>query len=934
MGSGQRLTGRGPGDELLGRAEECARLDGAVEALRSGAGGVLVLRGDAGAGKSALLSYAGARAQDCRVLRVRGVQSETGLPFAALHQLCHPLTSRVAGLPDLQRAALDRVFGLHGGPMPEMFLIGVSVLSLLSDASRDLPVLCLVDDVDWLDRESAQVLGFVARRLEGEAVGVVVTARDPGPELSRLPELEIRGLGENASRALLDAATPARLDVSIGDRVITEARGNPGALAELGRGLSVTQLASGLGLLDADPAPDRSEHELLAEIRSLTEPTRLLLLVAAAEPSGDPRLVHDALAHLGLDNQPALLDQAQGLVTIDGRVTFRGLRVRSAAYRAATAEHRRAAHDALATVTSPTVHAERHAWHRAAASVVPDESVARQLEQSARASQARGDLAVAAAFLQRSVSLTGDDARRPQRALAAAAASLTAGDLDAARTFLDIAERRVEDHVQRVRCELVRARLALASDRPRNAGPLLLDAATQLESLDLPLARATYLDAWGAAVAAGDRSLLAGVSAALRRLPESGQQPGDRLLRGYSLLSSGDRPRAVPILRRAAGEIATLTSEEVRGLGWAASAVGPAIWDADLFRSSCRTQVELSREAGALTDLVRHLTALALTTAWSGDLAAADRLIGEAEVVARDTGSPAGPTAALLVAALRGSEGRARTLISATVDRARVSGRGGGVTAADWSKAVLYNGLAQYESALLSARAASSAPQPWVSVWALPELLEAAARLGDDEAAQRALADFAAATEPCRTDWALGLTARCRAVVGGSDQADDLFTEALQRLGRSGWRPEVARAHLLYGEWLRREGRRVDARRQLRAAHEQFESIGMEAFAERAGRELLATGETARRRADSAPPTTELTPQELQISLLVSDGLSNTEVGARLFLSPRTVEWHLRKVFAKLSISSRRQLPEALPDGSSPELIARERRPAGVASRC
>jgi DNA-binding CsgD family transcriptional regulator len=787
------------------------------------------------------------------------------------------------------------------------------VLSLLSDASEERPLFCVVDDAQWLDRASAQVLGFVARRLLAEQILLLFGARQPGQELLGLPELEVSGLSAVDAGVLLDSVTHSRLDQRIRDRIVAETHGNPLALLELPRGLSLTQMAGGFGLLRGDTLPGRIEQSFLNRIEELPSDTRKLLLVAAAEPVGDPALVWRAAERLGIVADAAVVAGVDGLLSVDDRVTFRHPLVRSAVYRAAKANDRRAAHLALAEVTDERVDPDRRAWHLASAATAPDEAVAAELERSAKRAQARGGLAATAAFLQRSVGLTGEGSQRVDRAIAAAAASLHAGDFDAAGRLLSIAETDPHNEFQGARTQLVRSQIAFASGLGGDAPPLLLAAAKRLEQFDMDLARETYLTAWGAAVFAAEEVSLLMISRAVGALPP---QPGvkraiDLVLEGSALLITGERAAAIPAMQLAAAAVVTLPPEDVLRWGWVATGVAAAIWDDELMRTMFRRQVDLVRASGALTELAIHLSTLGLATSWTGDFRTAADIIAEADIMAAATGVPLAPFPALRLAALRGREADAAPLIERTLKESTAGGQGMGVTSAHWGAAVLYNGLARYDEALRSARATTEVAEPWVSIWVLPELVEAAVRVGEEDVALAALGRLVDAAQPCGTDWALGISARSRALLSEGDTAEQLYEEAVERLGRTQLRPELARAHLLYGEWLRRQGRRIDARTQLRTAHDMFATIGMEAFAERARRELMATGQTVRKRTAEAAGSDELTPQERQIALLVRDGLSNPEVGARLFLSPRTVEWHLRKVFAKLSISSRRQLRDA-----------------------
>jgi DNA-binding CsgD family transcriptional regulator len=903
---------------LVGRVPERAVLDQMIAAVRTGESRVLVVHGTPGVGKSALLQYLESSATGLRVLDAVGVESEMELAFATLHQLCVPLLDRLQVLPAPQRAALETVFGMRAGTPPERFLVGLAVLSLLSDASDRNPVLCVVDNAQWMDRASAQVLGFVARRLLAESVALVFATRQRSQDLLGLPELEVTGLGTADAHVLLNSVTHAGLDQRIRDRIVAEARGNPLALLELPRELTVTQLAGGFGLLH-----NRIDHKIqqsfLTRIEELPEQSRLLLLVAAAEPVGDPTLVWRAAERLGVTSTTALDDQTDGLVSFDVRVVFRHPLVRSAVYRAARMADRRAVHLALAEVTDPHVDPDRRAWHLASAAAEPDETVAAELERSADRAQARGGLAAAAAFLQRSVALTTDPARRAARAVAAADASVRAGDLTAARSLVDIAEFDAQDEFLRVRAHLVRGRIAYASGYNDEAPAMLLSAAQRLQPFDMDLARETYLLAWGtAASGAGAGDSLVAISRAIRALPppDGSPRPVDLVLAGCALLVTEGRSAAIGTLRRAMAALVGLPVPDLLKWGWAACGVSPAVWDEQVMYDTYARAVEAVRAAGNLAELPIYLACLGSANSVIGDFATAAAIFTEAEAVASATGIPTAPHTTLVLTALQGKEAETSELIAATTEQTGAAGRLTGITTAHWAAAILYNGLARHDDALSAAQASAQLAHVIVSVWVLPELIEAAVRVGDDDIAHDALDRLAAAAEPCDTDWAQGILARCRALLN-EGAPDDLYRQAIERLGRTRLRPELARAHLLYGEWLRRQSRRVDARQQLRAAYDMFVSIGMAAFAERARRELLACGEKVQKSAVEASSADELTPQEKQIALLVREGLSNPEIGAQLFLSPRTVEWHLRKIFTKLSITSRRQLREALPVSDS-----------------
>jgi DNA-binding CsgD family transcriptional regulator len=751
-------------------------------------------------------------------------------------------------------------------------------------------------------------------------------AREPGEELLHVSELEVAGVRNGDARALLSSAVRFKLDERVRDRIIAETRGNPLALLELPRGLTARQLAGGFGLVEAQALAGRIEESFVRRIEALSEDARHLLLAAAAEPVGDPLLLLAAAQRLGIAVS-AVDAETDGLLAFGERVTFRHPLVRSAVYRTATSEQRREVHLALAEATDRTADPDRRAWHLATAAAGPDEAVAAALEESAGRAQARGGLAAAAAFLHRSVVLSGDPEQRVRRALAAAQASLDAGMFEDALQLLATAEAGTLDELQTAHVDLLSGQIAFASRMGPTAPPLLLKAAKRLERLDPELARDTYLDAWGAAFFAGrlaSAGNLAEVSRAAKTAPRSPppRRASDLMLDGLSTLGTDGRAAAAPLLRRSMAafvEEASPRQENFRW-GWLTTISAKLIWDEDRWHTVSARFLREGRDAGALARLPIDLTDWAFLATWCGDFGAAAIAIAELEAITKATGTQFAPYAQLLLAAFRGQT-EALPLIESTIRDAGTSGQELGVQWAEWVSAILFNGLARYDRALASAlRAADETPQLQFSPWASTELVEAAVRSARPDVASGALERVISATAPCETDWSWGIQARCRALLGEGESAERLYREAIERLARTRLRPELARAHLLYGEWLRRENRRVDARAQLHAAHDQFASIGMEAFAARARAELEATGEKVRRR--TVETRDDLTAQERQISALARQGLSNPEIGARLFLSPRTVEWHLHNVFTKLDIRSRRELAGALPSSDSHAVLA------------
>ncbi|MEU8233058.1 AAA family ATPase [Actinoplanes sp. NPDC048967] len=696
---------------MTDRHNERQLLNRLVDAVRAGESQALVVRGAPGVGKTVLLDHlAGlASASGCRLVRVSGMQSEMELPFAGLHQLCAPMLSRTDRLPAPQRDALRTAFGLAAGPPPDRLMVGLAALSLLAGVATERPLICVIDDVQWLDQASAQALGFAARRLAADPVGLVLAVRDPSVHLAGLPELEVTGLRPEDARALLDSALSGPLDTRVRDLIVAETRGNPLALLELPRGLTPAELAGGFGLPGAAALTSRIEDSFRRQLDALPEPTRRLLQLAAADPSGDRALV------------------------------------------------------------------------------------------------------------------------------------------------------------------------------------------------------------WRAAGQHAGSDVLLEISHAVRALPAPGgdPRPQDLLLDGLARLAVDGHTAANPILRRAAAAVAELPVEDVLRWGWMAASATALLWDFDGMHAMAGRQVELVRSAGALARLPLHLAQLGITRPWMGDLAGTASLIAEIDSVAAATGSPTPPYTQLRLLAFEGDEAKASASIGEAVEQATEAGQGLAAAWAHWSAAVLYNGLARYPEAVSAARQATAfSLNPWMAMWAMPELVEAAARCDEPELARRALERLTATTQPSGLDTALGIEARCRALVSDGPVAETLYCEAIDRLSRTRLRPDLARAHLLFGEWLRRQARRLEARAQLRTAREMFAGIGMQAFAERARHELVATGEAVRR--STVNSHLALTPQEAHIARLARDGRTNPEIGSQLFLSARTVEWHLRKVFTKLGIKSRRELHPAL----------------------
>ena len=906
--------------KLIDRQAERGVLEGLLEAIRAGESRALVVSGEAGVGKTALLEYLSQQASGCRLARAAGVQSEVELPFAGLHQLCAPMLDNLPHLPRPQREALRTAFGISAGSAPDRFLVGLAVLSLLSDAAEQQPLVCVVDDEQWLDRASAHVLGFVARRLVAESVGLIFAARVPSSELMGLPELAVEGLSESDARALLDAALAGPVDSPVLDRIVAETRGNPLALLELSRAVSPRQVAGGFWLPGAVRLSGGIEEHFRQRIEALPTTTRRLLLIAAAEPVGDPALLWRAAAQMEIDAAAAVPAVEANLVEVGSRVRFRHPLVRSVVYGSALPQERREVHAALGDATDLQRDADRRAWHRANAAPGPDEEVAEELERSAGRARARGGLAAAAAFLERATVLSVGSPRRTERALAAASAKIKAGEFAAARDLLSVAESGSPDDFQQARIDLMEAELALLTNRGSDAPSLLLKAARRLESIDADLSRATYLQALSSGYFAGRLATGGGAvevarAAATTPPPTHAPRASDFLLDGLVAHYNSGYDAGLPILRKGLQAFsAGMPDDEELRWHWVAGIVARHVWDDERWHSLSERHVQLARSVGALSELPVALNSRAFMLLFAGDLTGAAALIQELQPAIEATGTRLAPYAALGLAVLSGRSGEANALIENITRDVTPRGEGIGLTVVDWAHAVLNNALGNYQEALRSAaRSTGYLREMTAPTWAMAELIEAATRSGQDDVAADALARLADTTSVSDTDWGRGIEARSRALLSEGDTAEHLYREAIDHLSRCRVRADLARAHLLYGEWLRRQRRRVDARTELGIALEMLESMGMEAFAERARRELQATGEKARKRAISTS-NEGLTPQEWQVARLARDGLSNPEIGARLFISARTVQYHLRKVFAKLGINSRSQLDQALAD--------------------
>jgi DNA-binding CsgD family transcriptional regulator len=899
---------------LFGREGEIAVLERLLNTVREGHGAVLMVDGESGVGKTALLQYAFGAAQDFRVVRTAGVEGEMELDYAALQRLCSPLLEYSDRLPDPQRDALDVAFGRSAGQAPNAFFVGLAVLGLLSEAAVEQPLLCVVDDAQWLDGASMRALALIARRLLAERVALIFATRSVSNGLARFPQLRVGPLGRRDARALLESVLPARLDESVLEQIVAETGGSPLALLELPRGLSPAQLAGGFGLTAALPLSAGIEESFRRRLERLPRDARRLLLLAAADPLGDPALLWRAAQELDVGETAANVVESAGLLTLNGAATFRHPLVRSAVYGSAEPSERREVHRALANATDPQLDPDRRAWHRAQAASVPDEDVAADLERSAAQAQARGGYAAAAAFLERAVELSPEPSSRARRALAAAQAKFQAGGLDEALGLLTTAESStaVDDRV-RGQVQRLRAQIAFASSRGSDATPRLLSVAQELEPVDPSLARATYLEALVAATFVGrlargvgavdvSRAALAGPP-----MPPSAG-PSDLLLQGLAVRFTDGLTAGAPLLKAALSAFqseAMLPAEEARWL-WFASSVALDLWDDASWTALSTRQLDLVRQTGEVSALPFVLSIRSGVYAYLGDLRNAALLEEELRAAIEATGIAAVPYGRLSIAALRGDVAGFSELVRTVVGEAEARGEGLALTVTEFLSGTLYNGLGRYEDALAAVVPSERFYTEGPAIWALTELIEAAARLGQPERARSAFEHVEETTRAAGTDWALGIEARSRALLSDGDDAEELYEEAITRLGRTSIRVQLARTHLLYGEWLRRERRRVDARAELRTAYELFRDFGVDAFAERARLELEATGEHARKR--TVDTLGQLTPQELQIARLAAEGHTNKEIATRLFISASTVEYHLRKAFRKLGVTSRTQL--------------------------
>jgi DNA-binding CsgD family transcriptional regulator len=899
---------------FVNRETELEAVEGLLAAARGGSSAVLVLRGAPGVGKTMLLEHAIGRASGFRVGQVGGVDSEFDLPYAALHQLLIPFLEEIEGLPGPQRDSLASTLGLIEVERSDRFLTALAVLTLLSNAAKDMGLLCAVDDAEWLDEASAQVLSFVARRLVSEEIAMLFTfgaAHPTSVALAPFRELNVEGLSQVASRDLLDREVEGTLDSGVRDRLVIEAAGNPLALIELAQLLTTEQLAGLAPLPKALPLGDRLEESLMRNVRGLSSDARSILVLVATERSGDPSLLRRAADGLGLSQ--TAIDDAESVLRLGTQITFRHGFVRSAVYALASETTRRDAHLALAEAMDPDADEDRIAWHRAAASVEADETVADDLEASARKARDRGGHAAAAAVLELAAELTPSPSRRAARLLVAAEADLAAGALSKAETLLSQVTPKLLDDKQHADAQRLRGTLALARGDDGGSSTLLIEAARVLAPFDLRKARDTCLDALATTMFAGRLASDGGMREAVecaRSMPEPTQTTAaDVLVDAFATLVDEGSAAAAPALRRGVGLAGE--SDNLRAIGPAFEAAFE-LWDDEALHTLAQRRVDLARGSGAFVALPNALSQLGAYEVLVGRFDAAEACFEEGDEISAATGcvgilgkTGVGP---LVLAAWRGQDARTRALAEVCSRDGTARGFGTFVGFAQSALSVLELGLGRYHEAMIAVQDASL--DQILVTRTLPDLVEAAVRCGEEQLATQAAGELAESTTASGTDWALGVLAQSQALLVAGREAEGLYREAIDRLQRSRARTQLARARLVYGEWLRRERRRRDAREELRAASQLFESMGALAFADRAQSELAATGERVHRR---TPETLELlTPQERRIATLVSEGAPNAEVAAQLFISSRTVEYHLAKVFRKLRVSSRSELDRSL----------------------
>jgi len=908
--------------DLIGRVNECAQVDELLASARCGLGGTLVIRGDAGIGKTALIEYAIRSGDDFLLIRLTGVEAEREIAFAALHRLLTPILHQIERLPPPQRDALNSALGLAEGPPADRFLLGLGVLSLAANAVRAVKrMLCVFDDAHWIDRETLDVLAFWGRRLHADGTAVLFAERDEpamSSPLDGFPMLHLDGLNPTAARQLLSSVARPDLDADVADRLIADTRGNPLALLELGKDLTADQLIGAVAGPSPLPMSRQLEQRFVRKVRALPVETQMMLLLCAADSSGEAALLWRAAAIVGLTPAAADPAEAEQLVVLDTHVTFRHPLIRSAVYGNARPADRRAVHRALAAAIDTKSHADRRAWHLAAATVGRDEQVALTLERCAVTANERGGHSSGVALLSRAAELSPDPQHAARRRVAAAAEALDGGAPLQTQALIAAATPDLRDPVSLAAARRLEGAAWMRLGQPRLAAPILLSAAESMLDSAPTAGRRTLLEALEAALVAGggeDTSADVGGSvAALAKRGPTGTTVVDLLLDGFAIQVADGFVAAAPRLRRAVSAMKSDHVDPQELIRWSrfASDATRELWDHDAHDALMVRLARVIRARGALDYLALTLQSQAISELWQGKFAAADSYSAQAADVSSAAGGGMLTTGllGLSIVAHRGHEIEARAQAANVMQRAAETGVGLAATIARMALVVLDLGLGQYGDALAHAEVVfEEDPVPFGNE-VLPNMIEAAIRAGNVDAANDAMTRLAERAPAAGTAWASGLHARSRALLAGDD-GDAGYLEAIDLLASTRQVVESARTHLLYGEWLRRQKRRGDARDQLRIAYDMFASMGAEAFAKRAQAELLATGERARKR--NVETANDLTPQETQVAELAAAGATNAEIAAQLFLSQSTVEYHLRKVFRKLALTSRRQLKRALP---------------------
>ena len=906
---------------LIGREVELAAIAGHLEAARDGMSAALVIQGEAGVGKTALLRHVADTVGDFQVASVSGHESEVDLGFATLHRLLQPFTDAVQHLPAPQLNALSTAFGLREGTPPDAFMVGLATLTLLTDVAGSRPVLAVIDDVQWIDAASLSVLTFVARRLHADSVAMLFGLRTTDIPLGATDGLEvltIGGLARADARRLLESAPEAPFVPHVVERLIDEAGGNPLTLLELGRELSREQREGTRPLPDHLPIGADIEARYLTRVRALPQATQDLLLVAAAEPS-EPEAVWHAAHLLGIDADEGVMTPALDaqLVSAGHAVEFRHPLVRSAIYQGARPSERRQAHKLLASAIGDS-QPDRQAWHRAAAAVGPDAEIADALELAAGRARNRGGRLAEVTFLDRSAQLTPEAGTSARRFLDAAYAAQLAGATTLATSLVERAEATDPDGLEAAHVLRLHGLLELAGGQFGDSTRKLFAAARSFAPHDHALARETLLETFNSLAMIGRyvrEPAAAEVAAFALSLPGGDPDaPTEMLLRGWSLLFVDERDQGVALLRRALDAFVHQGEHRDEAARWTllATLAARELWEDDTFVAVAANNVRRARELGDLMNLEIALLSLAAGHVHGGRLAEADACYTEVRLLKRAIAGSAdlNEAADLQYRAWRGHDEDLRTTARAIYEFSDAIGFDSGVCIAQLALTTVELSEGRYEAALEAAQTTIGGINPGIECRALGEIVEAAERSGHREIAEEAFDRIAPSLISSQTDWGLGVLARLRGILASDEDAEAWFMEALERLGRAGIVPDLARTHLLYGEWLRRQGRRTEARDQLRTAHDLFTSIRADGYAERARRELLATGERARRR--TADTANDLTPQELQVARLAAEGLTNREIAAQLFLSASTVEYHLHKTFRKLDITSRHQLTRVL----------------------